>query len=89
MYQRTFGQEERRMRDAALLVVWLVGLFSLIGGVMAAVARVVRQDAEPSDDHLAWAAMESAGDARREGTSEISREEGKGVEEAKADEQGD
>jgi len=32
------------MKDAALLAVWVIGLFTLIGGVMAAVVRFVQKE---------------------------------------------
>jgi hypothetical protein len=40
------------MRDVTLLMVWLIGLFVLIGGVMAAVARFVRKDSVEYDKHI-------------------------------------
>jgi len=45
------------MRDAALLAVWLIGLFTLIGGVLAAVARFVRRDSARYDEQFTWAAF--------------------------------
>ncbi|BBI34600.1 hypothetical protein [Cohnella abietis] len=42
------------MRDAALLMVWLVALFGLIGGVMAAVARFVKRDSMKYDKQFTW-----------------------------------
>jgi hypothetical protein len=44
------------MRDAALLAVWLIGLFGLIGCVMAAVARFVRKDSIKYDKQFTWSA---------------------------------
>jgi uncharacterized membrane protein HdeD (DUF308 family) len=40
------------MRDAALLAIWLIGLFGLIGGVLAAVARFVKKDSMRYDEQL-------------------------------------
>jgi len=45
------------MRDAALLFVWLAGLFSLIGGVLAAVARFIVKDSTRYDEEFTWAAF--------------------------------
>jgi hypothetical protein len=42
------------MRDVALLMVWLIGLFGLIGGVLAAVARFVRKDSMKYDKRFTW-----------------------------------
>ncbi|MCD9024283.1 hypothetical protein [Cohnella silvisoli] len=47
------------MRDAALLMVWLVGLFGLIGGVLAAVARFVKKDSVKYDKQFTWIAYSS------------------------------
>ncbi|TVY00631.1 hypothetical protein [Cohnella terricola] len=54
------------MRDAALLAVWLIGLFTLIGGVLAAVARFVRRDSARYDEQFTWAAFLTARVHRRE-----------------------
>jgi uncharacterized membrane protein HdeD (DUF308 family) len=43
------------MRDVTLLMVWLIGLFVLIGGVMAAVARFVHKDSVEYDKRFTWA----------------------------------
>jgi uncharacterized membrane protein HdeD (DUF308 family) len=43
------------MRDVTLLMVWLIGLFVLIGGVLAAVARFVRKDSVDYDKRFTWA----------------------------------
>jgi hypothetical protein len=43
------------MRDVTLLMVWLIALFGLIGGVMAAVARFVRRDSVKYDKRFTWA----------------------------------
>lgn len=40
--------------DFAILVVWLIGLFSLIGFVMAAVAQLVRKDTMEHDKRFVW-----------------------------------
>jgi hypothetical protein len=42
------------MEDVALLLVWLIGLFGLIGGVMAAVARFVQKDSMSYDKQFTW-----------------------------------
>ncbi len=42
------------MRDAALLAVWLIGIFGLIGVVMAALARFVEQDSMEYDKRFTW-----------------------------------
>jgi uncharacterized membrane protein HdeD (DUF308 family) len=42
------------MRDAALLAIWLIGLFGLIGGVLAAVARFVKKDSMKYDKQFTW-----------------------------------
>lgn len=42
------------MRDVTLLMVWLIGLFVLIGAVMAAVARFVRKDSMEYDRRFIW-----------------------------------
>ncbi|WP_239617278.1 hypothetical protein [Cohnella mopanensis] len=42
------------MRDAALLAIWLIGLFSLIGCVLTAVARFVRKDSMKYDRQFTW-----------------------------------
>lgn len=47
------------MRDVTLLLVWLVALFGLIGGVMAAVARFVRKDSTSFDKRFTWTAYNS------------------------------
>lgn len=57
------------MRDAALLFVWLVGLFSLIGGVLAAVARFVRKDSIRYDERFTWASFAPLRDHQNERTS--------------------
>lgn len=40
--------------DIAYLFVWLIGLFSLIGFVMAAVAQLVRKDSMEHDKEFVW-----------------------------------
>lgn len=47
------------MRDAALLMVWLIGLFGLIGCVLAAVARFVRKDSIRYDRQFTWSAYDN------------------------------
>lgn len=47
------------MRDVTLLLVWLIALFGLIGGVMAAVARFVRRDSMSFDKRFIWMAYKS------------------------------
>jgi hypothetical protein len=54
MYQRE-KREELPMRDVTLLIVWLIALFGLIGGVMAAVARFVSRDSVKYDKQFTWA----------------------------------
>lgn len=46
------------MRDVTLLLVWLVAMFGLIGGVMAAVARFVRRDSASYDKRFTWTAYD-------------------------------
>lgn len=41
-------------KEIAYLVVWLIGLFSLIGFVMAAVAQLVRKDSMEHDKRFVW-----------------------------------
>jgi len=41
-------------KDIAYLAVWLIGLFSLIGFVMAAVAQLVRKDTMEHDKRFVW-----------------------------------
>lgn len=40
--------------DLAYLAVWLIGLFSLIGFVLAAVARLVHRDTIEYDKEFLW-----------------------------------
>ncbi len=42
------------MDDGAWLVLWLIGLFALIGFVMAAVANLVRKDTMEHDKRFVW-----------------------------------
>jgi uncharacterized membrane protein HdeD (DUF308 family) len=57
------------MRDAALLAVWLIGVFGLIGGVMAAVARFVKRDSTKYDEQFTWKTFtETKPDAKNKGT---------------------
>ncbi|QJD81715.1 hypothetical protein [Cohnella herbarum] len=57
------------MRDAALLTVWLIGLFGLIGCVMAAVARFVKKDSMKYDKQFTWQSYPSWESKRTEGTT--------------------
>ncbi|WP_169732278.1 hypothetical protein [Cohnella thermotolerans] len=41
-------------QEWAWLAVWLIGLFSLIGFVMAAVANLVRKDTREHDKKFVW-----------------------------------
>lgn len=41
-------------KEIAYLVVWLIGLFGLIGFVMAAVAQLVRKDSMEHDKRFVW-----------------------------------
>jgi hypothetical protein len=66
------------MRDAALLAVWIIGLFTLIGGVMAAVVRFVNKDTSAYDKQLTWAHFPQAQDRPPEGTSETVQEDRRG-----------
>ncbi|RED65846.1 hypothetical protein [Cohnella lupini] len=47
------------MRDAALLAVWLIGTFGLIGVVMAALARFVERDSMEYDKQFTWKSFSS------------------------------
>jgi hypothetical protein len=42
------------MNEPIYLVVWLTGLFGLIGFVIAAVARLVRRDSIEYDRRFVW-----------------------------------
>jgi hypothetical protein len=53
------------MRDLALLTVWLIGLFGLIGGVLAAVARFVKKDSTEYDKRFTWIAYSSIWNGNR------------------------
>lgn len=57
------------MRDAALLTVWLIGLFGLIGCVLAAVARFVKKDSMNYDRQFTWQAYPLWEGKRTEGTT--------------------
>jgi hypothetical protein len=48
------GAEAQPMREAAFLMVWLAGLFGLVGLVIAAVARLVRRDTIDYDRRFIW-----------------------------------
>ena len=67
------------MREAALFAVWIIGLFTLIGGVLAATARFVRRDSSAYDEQITWSRFprnrERDRDRQPEGTSEILRED--------------
>lgn len=69
MDQRTIGGREAGMRDAALLAVWLIGLFGLIGGVVIAVARFVRRDTARYDEQVTWAAYAPGNGDRHDGSA--------------------
>jgi hypothetical protein len=53
------------MRDAALLAVWLIGLFGLIGCVLAAVARFVKKDSMKYDKQFTWIGYSSLWNGNR------------------------
>jgi hypothetical protein len=42
------------MKEWAWLVVWLIGLFGLIGAVLAAVLSLVRNDTTEHDRQFLW-----------------------------------
>ncbi|CAM3724344.1 hypothetical protein COLU111180_05150 [Cohnella lubricantis] len=42
--------------EMTYLVVWLIGLFGLVGFVMAAVAQMVRKDTMEHDKRFVWRA---------------------------------
>lgn len=67
------------MRDAALLAVWLAGLFGLIGAVVIAVARFVRRDTTRYDEQVTWSSYGSDSGGRR-GESALQKEGGKSAE---------
>ncbi|WP_372663265.1 hypothetical protein [Cohnella sp.] len=52
------------MKDVTLLLVWLIAMFGLIGGVMAAVARFVRKDSMNYDKRFTWSDYDSGYDPR-------------------------
>jgi len=64
------------MKDAALLAVWVIGLFTLIGGVMAAVVRFVQKDSIRYDEQMTWAHFPRHSDSQEEGTSDSLQEDG-------------
>ncbi|MFC5532240.1 hypothetical protein [Cohnella yongneupensis] len=43
--------------EAAFLVVWLVGLFGILGIVLAALTRMVRRDSTDYDKKFTWRAF--------------------------------
>jgi hypothetical protein len=45
------------MQEIALFFVWLIGLFGLIGVVMAAVVRLVQRDTTAYDKEFTWKAF--------------------------------
>ncbi|MFC5467216.1 hypothetical protein ACFPPD_00695 [Cohnella suwonensis] len=63
------------MREAALLAIWLICLFGLIGGVLAAVARFVKRDSMNYDKRFTWAAFPLWGQGRGEGTPDVAERE--------------
>jgi len=56
----------------AILVLWLIGLFSLIGFVMSAVVRLVRHDTLEYDREFLWRWHNREGDksAKKESKQE-------------------
>jgi len=54
------------MEEAAILAVWLIGLFGLIGVVMAAVARFVRRDSMNYDRQITWIGFAEWADREKE-----------------------
>ncbi|WP_165418310.1 hypothetical protein [Cohnella kolymensis] len=42
------------MKDLVILLIWLLGVFGLIGVVIAAVARLVRRDSTAHDKQFLW-----------------------------------
>jgi uncharacterized membrane protein len=57
------------MEDVAYLMVWLIGLFVLIGLVMAAVARLVRKDTMSYDRKTIWKDSPWQGEWDKEGSA--------------------
>jgi len=47
------------MQSIAIFIVWLLGLFGMIGVVMAAVARFVRLDSMAYDKQFTWRGYDS------------------------------
>ncbi len=63
------------MREAAFFAVWIIGLFALIGGVLAAAARFVKRDSSAYDEQVTWAHVSRNRERGSEGASETVRED--------------
>ncbi|WP_424765926.1 hypothetical protein [Paenibacillus sp. sgz302251] len=42
------------LAEYAFLMIWLIGMFGIIGTVVGAVARFVRSDSQSHDEQFVW-----------------------------------